>query len=251
MAHLRSVNRRRFLGAAGAILSAAVVGDRSLSARDPLRVRLFLTDRASDYDGLAARVQGYLGAALDEAHSETRITVVDRDVSLPSEEGQSSLSRRWPLMVVRSAARRRDVKLTDGVNLLVTDGDPRNQPAGFARRHVAAATGARLIARMPPVAETDAVVPYTIRAAATQLVIHEVGHALGLAHAHGRATVTDGGVAASPMVGSYIWQGAKARRRYLGAASACGDPFTVPDAGAPRQLDLRYSACAIAELIDG
>lgn len=235
----------------GAILSAAAVSDRSLRASDPLRVRLFFTERASDYDGLAARVQGYLGAALDEAHSETQITVVDRDIALPSEEGRSSLSRRWPLMVVRSAARRRDVTLTDGVNLLVTDGDPRHQPAGFARRHVAAATGARLIARMPPVDGTDEVVDYTIRAAATQLVLHEVGHALGLAHAHGRATVTDEGLAASPMVGSYIWQGAEARRRHLGAASACGDPFTTPDAGAPRQLRLRYSACAIAKLIDG
>ena len=53
------------------------------------------------------------------------------------------------------------------------------------------------------------------------------------------------------MVGSYLWRGANARRRHLDATNACGESYPAPDAEEGRRLELRYSACALAALLDG
>lgn len=244
------MNRRAFLGSVGAVASGGILSRRALAGEDPVRVRVWFSDRAAEYDDLETRVRGYLGAALDQGCEAVRITVSDESVSLPDENGRSVLAREWPIRVVEGVAGLSDVDPTTGVNLLVTDGDPTQQPAGFARPHVAAATGARYVARMPPVEEASAVVPYTTAAASTQLLLHECGHALGLGHGHGSATVTEDGVAASPMVGSYLWRDEEARRQYIGATNACGETYPSPDAGEGRRLGLRYSACALAALLD-
>jgi len=246
----QAVNRRAFLGGVAALASGGVVGRRALAAGDPLRVRVWFSDRAAEYDDLGARVEGYLTAALSEAETDVAVTVAEPTVSLPAEDGKAVLARRWPRLVVEGGAGLSDVDPTVGVNLLVTDGDPTRQPAGFARPHVAASTGARYVARMPPAEQVGTAAPYTKAVAATQLLLHECGHALGLGHGHGSATVTDDALVASPMVGSYLWRGEDARRRHLGATNGCGESYPSPAASEGRRLGLRYSACALAALLD-
>lgn len=243
------MNRRAFLGSVGLLASSGVVGTRSL-AGDTLRVRVWLSERASEHDALGVRVAGYLDAALAEARTDVDVRVEDQSVSLPTEDGRAVLARRWPRLVLEGVAGATDLDPTTGINLLVTDGDPTRQPAGFGRPHVAAVTGGEYVAKMGPVDETPPTVRYTVPAAATQLLLHECGHALGLGHDHGHATVDGDGVAASPMVGSYLWSPADDRQRYLAARSACGETLPSPEPGGRRRLGLRYSPCALAALLE-
>jgi len=205
------------LGSVGLLASGGVVGSRAL-AGEALRVRVWLSERASEHDALGTRVAGYLDAALAEARADVEVRVADRTVSLPAENGRDVLARHWLRLVLEGFATETDVNPTTGVNLLVTDGDPTRQPAGFGRPHVAAVTGGEYVAKMGAVDETP-------------------------------ATVTDDGVAASPMVGSYLWLPAERRRRYLGATNACGGAYPTPEPGTERRLDLRYSPCALAALL--
>ena len=243
------MERRAFLGGVGALASGGLLGRRLLASDDSLQVRVWRSDRAAAYDGLGERVRGYLEAALAPVDAEIGVSVAEGTVSLPAESGRAVLARRWPRLVVEGVAGTTDLDPTTGVNLLVTDGDPREQPAGYARPHVAAATGARYVARMDPADEVGETVPYSVATAATQLLLHEVGHALGLSHDHGRATATDEGVAASPMVGSYLWLPADDRQRYLAARNTCGETYPAPGTSGRRRLGLRYSPCAVAALL--
>lgn len=243
------MNRRAFLGSVGAVASVGVLGRTVLANGESLHVRVWFSDRAAAHEGLESRVRGYLRAGLTSAVEDVRITVSEETVTLPSEDGRQVLARHWPRLVIEGAVGG-EVKPTTGVNLLVTDGDPTEQPAGYGHRHVAATTGAGHIVEMPPADEAGAVVPYSVAGVATQLLLHECGHALGLTHDHGNATVTDGGVVSSPMVGSYLWRPPEVRRQYLDGTDACGDPLPPPSVDGERLLGLRYSPCAASALLN-
>jgi len=241
------VNRRAFLGTLGAVASAGLLGRRALGADDPLAVRVWTSERAAAYDELTARVRGYLQSGLEPVVGAVEVGVSDGPIPLANEGGRFTLARRWPRLVLEGASGFGRLDPVGGVNLLVTDGDPTNQPAGFARPHVAAVTGAGALARMAPAAETPAVVPYSLRAAATQLLLHECGHAIGLGHEHGAVTETEDGVVATPMVSSYAWASPSVRAEHLAAdRNVCGDgypPQSVRTDG-ERRLALRYADCA-------
>jgi len=244
------VNRRAFVAGAGATLSLGLVGKQAVQPPEPTVVRIWFSEAAATYDGLAATVEGYLGAALEPAIGPVEFDFGPEPLSLPAEDSRRVLGTHWPASVARGAVGMGTVDPVGGVNLLVTDGDPTKQPAGYARPHVAAATGAAFVARMGPVGETSAVVPYSIRAAATQLLIHEVGHALGAHHEHGAARRTDGTLVASPMIGSYLWASEGVREAHLPQENACGG--VVPDEtdSLERRLQLRYADCALERLRD-
>lgn len=229
-------------------LSLGVAGRRAASPPDPVVVRVWFSESAATQHALADRVEGYLGAALDGALEAVEIDVAPSTVALPHEGGKESLGVDWPVTVAEGAVGMADIDPVGDVNLLVTDGDPRRQPAGYARPRIAAATGGAYIARMAPAAETPPVVPYSIPAAATQLLLHEVGHALGATHSHGTARREGDALVASPMVGSYLWAPERVRERQLGDESACGGAYPDADDASERRLGLRYTDCAAGAL---
>lgn len=229
-------------------LSLGVVGRRAASRPDPVVVRVWFTRSAATHDPLADRVEGYLGAALGEALDAVAFEFAPSTVALPHEGGKASLGFDWPTTVVEGLVGLGEIDLVGDVNLLVTDGDPRRQPAGYARPRVAAVTGGAYIARMAPAAETPPVVPYSIPAAATQLLLHEVGHALGATHGHGAARREGDALVASPMVGSYLWASERVRERYLRDESVCGGAYPDADDASGRRLGLRYTDCAAGAL---
>lgn len=242
------MNRRAFLGSAGMVLSMGLVGRQTARRSDPVTVRVWFSEAAAEYDSLPDRIEGYLGGALEAAVGEVALSFAPSPVRIPAEGGRNLLAVRWPRMVVEGTVGMRHIDPVDDVNLLVTDGDPTRQPAGYARPRVAAATGAEYVARMPPADETDAVVPYSVRAAATQLLLHECGHALGAGHEHGHADVRDGAVVASPMIGSYLWADERDREKHVPDECACGGSYPGPTAAPERRLGLRYGDCAVRAL---
>lgn len=243
------MKRRAFLGGLGAALSVGALGREFGDVGDELVVRVWFSEAAAEHEALGPRVRGYLRAALAPAFGSVRVELAEPTVGLPSEGGRGVLARRWPRLVAEGAARVRDIDPVTGVNLLVTDGDPTNQPAGYARPRVAASTGAEQVAGMPPVAELPRAVPYSVETAATQLLLHESGHALGVGHDHGDARVRNGAVVASPMVGSYLWASEDVRRNHLDDdGTACGQAVPVAPVGTDRRLGLRYSDCALDAL---
>jgi hypothetical protein len=244
------VNRRAFLGAVGSAASLGYVGRPLASLLDPTRVRVWVTDAAAECDGLEPRVEGYLRAAFEDVLDDLSIHFADPTVSLSAEGGREVLADEWPRRVLEGAAGLSGVDPVGGVNLLVTDGDPTATPAGFARPHIAAVTGASYIADMPPAAVAGERVDYSVRAVATQLLAHESGHAFGADHEHGSATVRDGALVASPMVGSYLWSSADVREKHLSADGECGPTSPVDPSLLDRALALRYSACAASAIRD-
>ncbi len=229
-------------------LSLGVAGRRAASTPDALVVRVWFSESAATHDALEDRVEGYLGGALDEALDAATVEFAPSTVALPHEGGKASLGRDWPMRVAEGLVGLGEVDPVGDVNLLVTDGDPRRQPAGYARPHVAAATGGAYIARMPPVEERPTVVPYSVPAAATQLLLHEVGHALGATHAHGTARREGDALVASPMVGSYLWASERVREEQLADGNVCGGAYPSDDGASERRLDLRYADCAARAL---
>ncbi|WP_436909281.1 hypothetical protein [Halosimplex marinum] len=242
------MNRRAFLASAGVALSLSAAGRRVANEPDPVVVRVWFSESAVTHDALEDRVEGYLGGALADALGAVEIEFAGSTVALPHEGGKASLATDWPMTVAEGTVGMADVDPVGGVNLLVTDGDPRKQPAGYARPHVAAATGGAYIARMPPAEEAPAVVPYSVPAAATQLLLHEVGHALGATHAHGTARREGDALVASPMVGSYLWASERVREAQLADGSACGGAYPSDDGASERRLGLRYADCATRAL---
>ena len=241
------MNRRELLASAGTVLSLGALGRTAGRPTDTLVVRVWRSEQAAAYDGVRSTVREYLTAALDPVVGGVEVQFAERTVSLPREGGRAVLANLWPRIVLAGVTGVRDVDPVDGVNLLVTDGDPTVQPAGYGRPTVAAVTGAAKLADAPPAAETSGVVPYSVTNAVVQLVLHECGHALGLSHDHGSASVDGERVVASPMVGSYLWE--SGRSDHLDSSgNQCGESYPDPDDGERRSLGLRYGPCARSAL---
>lgn len=243
------MNRRGFLKATAATFLG--FGTHTVSRKpDELPVSIWFSEAASEYSTLPERVSEYIETALAGTDIPTDVTVVDEPVSLPAESGARVLSRTWPRLVMQGRTGLGDLRPVDGVNLLVTDGDPRTTPSGYGYPGVAATTGAQYMDRMTPVDETPPVVPYSLPSVTTQLMLHEVGHAIGLDHEHGTVFHDGDGVATTtPMLSSYawknpeMWQEPAEHRPVTGAPRSCVSD-ELPEKPRRWQVQLRYGDCA-------
>lgn len=78
---------------------------------------------------------------------------------------------------------------------------------------------------------------------ATQLLLHELGHALGLRHRDGTITIDGERAVVSPMVSGYAWESPAVRRdQFDFDANACGSDYPSVDGKEP-WLSLRYRSC--------
>jgi hypothetical protein len=192
-------------------------------------------------------VRGYLGRALRAAHDSVAVEFGGR-VAVDAEHGHRAVvSGEWPGKVAAGTVGLGDLDTADDVNLLVTDGDFAATPSAAGAFDFAAVSGARHVARMPPVEDCPSVVEVGTPALATQVLLHDVGHALGLRHDDGRVGDDDRPVV-SPMVSAYAWADAGTRERQLGFEhGSCGDAVRTVDRDDAR-LALHYSACATRKI---
>lgn len=246
------MNRRAFLGAVGSLAS---VGTLAYSTRDPvdtLEVRVWLSERAASYGGVGDRVVDYLERLLDLAYWSLDVSI-GGVVSVAIEDGARVTTRgEWPAAVASGAVGRRNVDPADDINLLVTDGQMKRAPTGYGIPHVASVGGARHIAALEPYDELVAsgppdhvarkLVPLRTETRTMQVLLHEIGHALGLDHGHGVAFRYGDAVVATPMLSTYAFTS-----DYDADRSRCGVPYPDSD-GLARKLSFAFSRCAKREL---
>ncbi|WP_436347920.1 peptidase M10A and M12B matrixin and adamalysin [Natronorubrum sp. FCH18a] len=247
------MKRRVFLGTAGSLAS---VGTLAYATRDPvetLEIRVWLSDRAASYGAVIDRIHEYLERIFDLEYWSLDLSsggVVD----VSTENGATVTSGgEWPAALAAGAMDRRDLSPASDVNLLVTDGQMKEAPTGYGIPHAASVGGARHIAALDsfddvlssPEADADRwIVPNGPATRTMQVLVHEIGHAMGLQHDHGVAYRYGDAVVSTPMLGSYAWSS-----DYDGDRSRCGMAYPDP-ADLDRKLSLAFSPCARRELAD-
>lgn len=242
------MRRREYLASVGSLGLLGVGAPPSRSTGDTLTVRVWFTEAAASYDGLRSRITEFVRTAFGPLFDRVALSW-GGPVSASTEDAYEAMtSLEWPLKLLRGRVGLGECVPVDDVNLLVTDGDVTAQYTGMGIRSVAAVSGARHIAAMSPRAATPDEVPYSLPAFRTQVLLHEVGHTLGLSHEHGRLDAHDDYAVASPMVSTYPWADADVREgQFSFERRACGASF--PDVSEKDcVLSFEFSACATAAL---
>lgn len=272
------MKRRRFLLGAGSVATLGLVNRNRRPETAPLEVKLWVTEAAAAYPSCRSRSVEYLRAALAPVDRDVEFSFGDRPITVSGADRQVERIG-WPRRVLAGATGAASIDPVGDVNLLLTDGSVSDSSAGYAYGHIATVPGARYIESMPPAESTPPIVDYSPPAAVTQLLLHEVGHALGLDHHHGSIVADSSSVTASPMVSGYAWApgavqetelraqtcstpGTPSRRR-SDSADATGSPRREelsaangdqqdepPDGDRARRLSFAYSPCAERVLRD-
>lgn len=238
------MNRRDVILGAGALAGAGLAG---LARRGPpavLDVKIWTTAAAAGHRESPERAAGYVERALEAAGVAVRIDHGESPVAVSSDDHRRLERVTWPRLVLQGAAGLAAIDPVRDVNVLLTDGPVTGRTAGYAVSNVATVPGARRLAELPPADQVDEVLDYGVTSAVGQLLLHEVGHALGLDHDHGSVLLEDDTVTATPMIGGYAWSDA-AQEGSAGAlgADACHH-VSVPLRDGRRLLSMRFSPCA-------
>lgn len=238
------MNRRVFLGAVGSAASAGALAFSNRESTETLDVRFWLSARASEYDGVPARIEAYLRHALSIGLWDVEVDY-GGTVQVSTEDG-AAVTRRgeWPRLLGTGLLERNTLDVARDVNLLVTDGQMQTTPTGYGVPHVASVGGAAAIAAIDPVDPDRLTYEYTTPNRVMQVLIHEVGHTLGLHHDHGIAYERDDAVVVTPMLSTYAFD-----PEHETDSSRCGESHEhtavdEPTAAQERRFQLTYSACA-------
>jgi hypothetical protein len=238
------LTRRSVLLGLGACTSLGVARAAVRAPPEELAVKLWLTQGAASRPSSGARAAGYIERALSEAGVGVTVTVAESAVDVSAVDDRRLERVTWPRLVAQGVANVGGIDPVSDVNLLLTDRAVTGRTAGYAVPNIATVPGASHLAGVAPADESPPVVEFSVPVAVTQLLLHEVGHALGLKHQHGTSTV-DGPVATvSPMVAGYAWRrDGPDGSRSAGGENVCGEAIDrVTDER--RRLSLRYADCA-------
>lgn len=239
------MKRRAALGTIGSLLSLGVLGYATRDPTETLEVRFWLSERAATYPGVVDRITEYLAFALDLEYWSLELSY-GGVLSVGIEDGAKiTTSGEWPARVATGMLGHGRLEPVSDVNLLVTDGQMRTAPTGYGMPHIASVGGARYLSRIDPletVTRSPREVPYTTPNRAMQVLIHEAGHALGLAHDHGLAHRRSDTDVATPMLSTYAWDA-----EYDDDRSRCGAMYPA-DEPVARKLSFSFSQCARREL---
>ncbi|MFP8957236.1 peptidase M10A and M12B matrixin and adamalysin [Natrialbaceae archaeon A-CW3] len=236
------MKRRRFLAGLGAVGGGYWYARRQ--PRESIEIRYWLSERGADYE-VHDRITEYVGTALSTVYDTVDLSF-GGVVSVQTEHGYGvTTSGEWPRQVLHGYQGANGLEPVTDVNVLVTDGSMKHAPTGIGVYNLASVGGARYLERTPPRAGVPDVVPYESSMQAMQVLLHEIGHVLGLAHEHGSIETVDGGTVASPMVSTYAW--VDERGQFSADRCACGGLYPERRDG-NYYLSFDFSPCARQKL---
>ncbi|RZV10849.1 hypothetical protein BDK88_2048 [Natrinema hispanicum] len=217
---LALVNRRAFLGTVGSTVSLGTLAYTTRGASDTLEIRVWLSEQATTYDGVAERIREYLTATLSLEYWTLAVST-GGTVSVSSEDAARLTSRgEWPMAVATGALGGRELEpgLRTSTCWSRTGAWKRHPPAtAFHTSHrsverdisLPSSRSKRLVDDGP-----RSISPNTMPAHTMHVLLHEIGHALGLGHKHGTAFV-DGDTVVSDADAQQLCVGSCVRSRSL------------------------------------
>lgn len=233
------MHRRRVIASIAGLATLPAGRYATRSPRESVDIRYWLSPGAARY-GVQDRIREYVEAALRSAFD---VHLSFGGIAPVTQEHGYHVTRsgEWPRQVSPTHQRATGIESAPDGNLLVTDGEIRHGPTGLARGRVASIGGARYLQDLPPRDEIENPVPYGLPFFVMHVLLHEIGHVLGLEHEHGDIDAVNGGTVVTPMVSTYAWR--DPRDQFAGDYCVCGTPYPQRRGGA-RLLSFEFSDCA-------